>query len=368
MEEAADLKVTPLVQVHEGLGARMVPFAGWRMPVQYTSVLAEHRAVRSHAGLFDLSHMGELWLTGPDALANLQNLTSNDASSLPDGRAQYTLLLNERGGVIDDILIYRLAADRFLLVVNAANIDKDAAWIESHLTGNVQLTDRSPQTALLAVQGPHAQAILQRLTDLALPELRPFRFIEGRIAERNALISRTGYTGEDGFELYIDAADAPTLWDALSRAGGADGLVPVGLGARDTLRLEARLCLYGNELTEEVTPLEAGLDPFVKLQKGDFIGREALVKQQAEGVTRRLVGFVMEERGIPRHGYGITVDGQLVGQVTSGSLAPSLEREIGLGYVSTAYTAPDTPIWIDIRGKPRRAKVVAGRFISSTTS
>lgn len=359
------LRETPLADEHRALGARMIAFAGWNMPVQYTGILEEHRTVREKAGLFDLSHMGELWLSGPAALANLQRLTTNDAAKLRPGQAQYTLLTNPTGGVIDDLILYCVSDTKYLLIVNAANTEKDRDWILQNLDGAVELHDASAATALIAVQGPKAAAIVQRVTAAPLDGVAPFQFVETKAAGCDALVARTGYTGEDGFECLVEARDARTLWTALLEAGKGDGMLPCGLGARDTLRLEARLCLYGHELTEETTPLEAGLGAFVKFEKGDFIGREALLRQKAEGVSRRLVGFVMEERGIPRQGYAICdAEGRAVGSVTSGSFAPSLEKEIGLGYVATPYAQADASLWIEIRNRRLRARIVQGRFLA----
>lgn len=366
MPDPAKLLRTPLSQVHEELGARMVDFAGWHMPVQYTGVIEEHRAVRRAAGLFDLSHMGEFIVSGPDAQANLQHLLSNDISDLSPGKAQYTLLLNDKGGIVDDLLIYALAPDEYLLVVNAANISKDRNWIQARLTGHAAFDDRSDVTALIAIQGPQSPAILQRHASVDLSTIPPFGFVRAEVAGCNAIISRTGYTGEEGFELFIANQDAVNMWHTLLSDGESDGLVPVGLGARDTLRLEAGLCLYGNELTEETSPLEAGLAPFVKLDKGAFIGREALLRQKDVGVQRVLRGFIMEERGIPRHGHLIYANesgGEPIGRVTSGTFSPTREESIGLCYVDSAYSSLDTPVWIDIRGKRKRARIAKRRFI-----
>lgn len=366
MPDPAKLLRTPLSQVHEELGARMIDFAGWYMPVEYTGVLEEHRAVRKSAGLFDLSHMGEFILSGPDAQANLQYLLSNDISELRPGKAQYTLLLNDDGGIVDDLLIYALAQDEYLLVVNAANVSKDRDWIRARLQGNVTFADRSDATALIAIQGPKSSAILQRHASVDLSSIPPFAFARGEVAGCEAIISRTGYTGEEGFELFIANQDAVNMWHTLLSDGERDGLVPVGLGARDTLRLEAGLCLYGNELTEETSPLEAGLASFVKFDKGPFIGREALLRQKEDGVERVLRGFVMEERGIPRHGhliYASETGDELIGRVTSGTFSPTREESIGLCYVAADHSSVDTPVWIDIRGKRKRARVAKRRFI-----
>ena len=362
---ASQLKRTPLYDAHAGLGARMIAFGGWEMPVQYTSLIAEHRTVRERAGLFDLSHMGELYLSGRDAEANLQRLLTNDIGALAPGQAQYTLILNERGGIEDDVIVYRLRDGRFLVVVNAANTDKDREWIKARLDGDAVVHDGSESTALLAVQGPKSVEILAPLASTDPGAIPSFHASEAAIGGIPVLLSRTGYTGEDGFELYCDAGDARRLWELLLDAGAAHGMVPVGLGARDTLRLEARLPLYGNDLTAETSPLEAGLSFAVKFDKGDFTGRDALLAQKAAGVKRRLVGFVMQERGpAPRHGYRIVHGGRPVGEVTSGSFSPTLEREIGLGYVEAELAAPGSVIGVEVRGKVLAAEVVKGRFVT----
>jgi aminomethyltransferase len=358
-------KRTPLHGVHIAAGAKMIEFAGWEMPVQYTGVLEEHRAVRCAAGLFDLSHMGELVLSGPDALATVQAVTSNDASGLEPGQAQYSLLCRPEGGIVDDVLVYRRDRD-YYLVVNAANVEKDTAWLSRHLQGRTSLTDLSAETALIAVQGPQAAAIVQQVTAANLADLYAFEWTAGDVAGHAAMISRTGYTGEDGFELFLPASAAQAAWQALLEAGKPLSLQPVGLGARDTLRLEARLTLYGNDIDESTTPLEAGLGYFVRFEKGDFIGRAALLAQKERGVERRLVAFVGRERGIPRHGYSLVSEaGEVIGKVTSGSFAPTLQRDIGLGYVQTAYAAPDTCIGVDIRGKVKPVEVIKGRFVQA---
>lgn len=306
-------------------------------------------------------------VSGPDALQALQAVTTNDLSTLDEGRAQYSILCLPDGGIIDDILVYRLP-EGYLLVVNAANTDKDIEWLRQHLKGDVRLEDRTPETALIAVQGPLAEAILQKLTSVALSELYSFEWTPGDVAGVPCMISRTGYTGEDGFELYFAAERAVDVWEALTEAGAPLGMVPVGLAARDTLRLEARLTLYGNDIDETTTPLEAGLGFFVKLEKPDFIGREALLAQREAGVLRRLVAFVMEGRGIPRSGYPIRDEqGNDIGVVTSGSFSPTLEKDIGMGYVQTSSANAGSRIFIDIRGKARPAEIIKGRFVQGHT-
>lgn len=362
------LKRTPLHSLHAKAGARMIAFGEWELPVQFSGILAEHEAVRTRAGLFDASHMGELLVEGPGAFAVLQRMASNDLAGMADGQARYSPLCSEDGGTVDDVLIYRLAEDRYLLVVNAANVAKDLAWLRSHAAqgGEVRVTDVSDGTGLIALQGPKAQHILQRVTDAPVGALKPFRFLrEAAVAGCPvAIVSRTGYTGEDGFELIADAAALPRLWEALLAAGGEAGLVPVGLGARDTLRLEAGLPLYGQELSPGISPLEAGLGRFVKWDKGDFVGRAALKKQADEGVPRRIVGLEMTERGIPRTGYGVYApDGRRIGRVTSGTQSPTTKRNIGLALVDAAFAAAGTPVAVEMRGKRPGAVVVDIPFV-----
>jgi aminomethyltransferase len=361
------MKQTPLNAVHKALGARMVPFGGWEMPVQYAGVIEEHQAVRERAGLFDVSHMGEIEVRGTEALALVQRLTTNDAAKLVDGQIQYSALCYPDGGVVDDVTLYRSSATHFLFCVNASNTDKDFAWMqqvhaESGLAG-ATLTNRSPEFAQLALQGPKAPAILARLTAVPLNAIAYYHFREGEVGGAPALISRTGYTGEDGFELYLPAAAAVDLWHRLLEAGQGDGLVPIGLGARDTLRLEKGYALYGHELSPRISPLEAGLGWIVKLEKGDFVGRDALVAQKAAGIPRKLVGLVMAERGIPREGYPVYAGDRQVGTVTSGTLSPSLKNGIALALVETASAVPDAELLIGIRDRKFRAKIVKPPFV-----
>ena len=359
----ATLLRTPLHGEHAALNAKLVPFAGYEMPVQYpTGITAEHQAVRTAAGLFDVSHMGEFEVRGERALDFVQHVTTNDVSKLEVGQAQYSTLLNHDGKLLDDLIVYRFPG-HYLLVVNGANKDKDFRWI-SQFTGEfgVELVDRTDDIALLALQGPRAQAILARLTDHDLESIRYYRFAEGVVDGVPAIISRTGYTGEDGFELYVAASDAVQVWRRLLEVGRGDGLIPAGLGSRDSLRLEMGYALYGNDLDEDTTPLEAGLGWVVKLDKGDFVGREALQRQKAEGVGRRLVGFRLKERGFPRHGYPIAVGGEEVGTITSGTLSPSLGEGIGMAYVPTAAAKPGTEVGVVIRGTPIPAEVVRPPF------
>lgn len=407
---------TPLYPLYaRQQGVRCVDFAGWELPVQFAGTLKEHDAVRHAAGLFDVSHMGRLMVTGLFAETYLQRLTTNDIGALKDGRAQYTLLCNSTGGVIDDLLAYRLTADQYMLVVNAANTAADLEWLREHLIGDVTLEDVTGATALLALQGPNALAILNaackegeaaadglslggsahsarsvdadgtptagfipfRFTPFgtndagpaaratALAKLAPFQFLAScTVCGVPALVSRTGYTGEDGFELYAAAAHAPALWSGLLLTGERFGLMPAGLGARDTLRLEARLPLHGHELSASITPIEAGLHAFIKPGKGDFIGRDALLRQLDEGPPRRLVGIELTERGIPRAGCAVFADGAPIGFVTSGTHSPTLRRNIGLALLETRHSAVGTKLTVDVRGTLLRAMVVPTPFYS----
>jgi len=353
------LKRTPLYEQHRQLGARLVEFGGWEMPVQYSSILDEHRAVRTQAGLFDVSHMGEFSLRGPGALAALQQLVPNDLARLSINQALYTQLCRPNGGVIDDLLIYRLGETDYMLVPNAGNIEKDFAWISEQCQGfEIHLVDQSLSTGLLALQGPLAQTILQALTVVDLSTLVYYHCAPGRVGNVDCLLSRTGYTGEDGFELYCSAEDVADLWEDLLVAGKEQGLLPVGLGARDTLRLEAGYCLYEHDLDEQTNPLEAGLGWTVKLAKGEFIGHAALVQIKAQGLKRKLVGIEMIERGVCRSGYAIYDKGALIGTLTSGAPSPTLNKNIGMGYVEIAHAVPDTIVQIDIRGRRTAARIV----------
>lgn len=356
------LRRTPLYDCHREAGAKLVPFAGWEMPVQYESVIEEHRAVRERAGLFDVSHMGEVAVRGPGAVRYLDAITPNHVARLAVGRAQYSALLTEAGTYVDDLLIYRLAEEELLVVVNAANRDKDVAWMQRHVSGDVEVEDVSDRYGLLALQGPRAVEILAPLTDVDLGAVRYYGFARGHVDGHPAIVSRTGYTGEDGFELYLDPEAAPAVWRRLLGGGAAQGLVPAGLGARDTLRLEAGLALYGHEIDDTTTPWEAGLDWVVKLDKGDFVGREALVAQREQGVARRLVGFEVTGRGIGRQGHPLRHGGRVVGAVTSGTWSPTFERALGMGYVEAALAAPGTEIELEIRERPVPARVAAIPF------
>jgi aminomethyltransferase len=362
------LQRTPLHQEHLRLNAKMVPFAGYEMPVQYpTGITAEHNAVRNAAGLFDVSHMGEFEVRGPRALDFVQRITTNDASRLEVGQAQYSTMCNEQGMVIDDLLVYRMA-DRYMLVVNGANRQKDWAWASRWAAeAGADLADRSDDIALLALQGPKAPEILSRLTDTDLDAIRYYHFTEGTVDGVPAIISRTGYTGEDGFELYVAAEHAAALWRKLLETGAGDGLIATGLGSRDSLRLEMGMALYGNDLDEGHTPLEGGLGWVTKLDKGDFVGREALARQKEAGVGRRLVGFRLKERAFPRPHYPVTFNGQTVGEVTSGTLSPTLGEGIGMAYVPTEAAKPGTEIGIVIRDRAVPAEVVKPPFHTKGT-
>ncbi len=350
----------------------MVPFAGFELPVQYSSIVAEHTAVRTAAGLFDVSHMGEIEVRGPRAFQFVQSVSCNDHSKMTVGRAQYTGLMYPEGTFVDDMLVHKMADDEYLLVVNAANNAKDLAYLLelARAAEGVEVVDRSPDYAQLALQGPAARSILSPLTPVALDELKYYRFTWGEVIGRRALVARTGYTGEDGFELYLAPDDAPAVWRALLEAGAPHGLVPAGLGARDTLRLEAGMPLYGNDIDHTTTPLEAGLGWIVKLDKGDFIGRDVLERQQEEGVDRRLVGFEMVDRGIARHGYpvALTESGEPVASVTSGTHSPTLDRAIGMAYIPAEHVAEGRELWVEIRGRRARARTVAQPFYSRKRS
>jgi len=355
------MRRTPLYAAHCALGARLVDFAGWEMPVQYRGIIDEHVTVRTAAGLFDVSHMGEIEVRGAEALATCQVLTVNDVGRLRDGQAQYTMLCIPNGGVVDDVIVYRFSATRYLFCVNAGNREAVFTWMREHGRG-ATIVDRGDDFAQLALQGPRATAILAGLTALPLERVPAFWFVEGQVAGCEAIVAHTGYTGEDGWELYCAPRDAEALWGALLEAGKAFGLLPAGLGARDTLRLEAGLPLYGHELTRETTPLEAGLDRFVRLDKGDFIGRDALVRQQRDGVPRCLVGITLLDPGIPRQGYAIRRDDEIVGQVTSGTKSPTLGKAVGLGYVMPDCKNVGTRLAVEIRNRPAAAEVVALPF------
>lgn len=351
---------TPLYECHLEAGARMVEFAGWEMPMRYSGLIEEHRAVRGAAGLFDVSHMGEISVRGAGAEAFLQHLTPNDVTRLAPGRAHYSGLLTERGTYLDDLLVYRLGEDEFLLVVNAANAAGDFEWVASQAAGcdGVEVEDVSSRWALLALQGPRALEILAPLVAGDLSAIRYYGFRRGEVAGVEGLLSRTGYTGEDGFELYLPTDAAAGVWRRLLQQGASAGLVPAGLGARDTLRLEAGMALYGHEIDATTTPLEAGLDWVVKLDKGDFIGRDALVAQRDQGVERKLIGFEIRGRGIARQGHEVVAGGAVVGQVTSGTWSPTFEKALGMAHVPVDLSVPETALTLAVRGRELEAQVV----------
>ncbi|PIC65309.1 glycine cleavage system protein T [Sporosarcina sp. P13] len=355
---------TPLFESYKEYGGKTIDFGGWELPVQFSSIKAEHEAVRTKAGLFDVSHMGEVLVTGSGSLEYLQKLVTNDVSKLQIGQAQYTVMCNEDGGTIDDFLIYKLAEDRYLLVVNASNIDKDVTWMKKQQTENVVIENQSADYALLALQGPLAQDILQKLTDEPLDKIKFFRFKENvHVGGEDVLVSRTGYTGENGFEIYGSPAAIQTLFPKILQAGEAEGVVPAGLGARDTLRFEAGLPLYGQELSATISPLEAGLGFVVKLNKEqDFIGKEALKRQKEQGLKRKLVGLEMIDKGIPRTGYKIYSGEAEVGEVTTGTQSPTLKKNIGFALLTTELTELGTEVEVEIRSKRLKAKVIGTPF------
>jgi aminomethyltransferase len=352
---------TPLHDVHVRAGARMVEFAGWEMPVQYEGLLAEHEAVRTRVGLFDVSHMGEVVFRGPAALESLQRLFTNDLSRCGDGQAQYGCLCRESGGIVDDVVVYRRAANDLLVCVNAANRQKDFEWLKGH-AGSADVANESDAWAQLALQGPLAAQVLEKLTGVRLASVGTYRFTTGDVAGIPCTIARTGYTGEDGFELFSPSERGPALWAALVEAGEREGIRPAGLGARDSLRLEMAYRLYGADMDDGTTPLEAGLAWVVKLEKGDFVGRDALLRQKEAGLTRKLVGFTLTDPGIARHGHPVIQDGNRVGAVTSGTRSPTLGISIGLAYVPPALAAEGSTFAIDVRGRAVAAKVVKTPF------
>ena len=359
-----ELKATALSDVHIKLGAKMVPFAGYNMPVQYVGINAEHETVRNGVGVFDVSHMGEFVLKGENALDLIQRVTSNDASKLTVGKVQYSCLPNDKGGIVDDLLVYRVEDDAYILVVNASNIEKDWNWINKFNDKGVEMIDVSDKTTLLAVQGPKAAATLQKLTDVNLSEMQYYTFKKGTFAGvPDVYISATGYTGAGGFEIYLPNQNAHQVWDAIFKAGEEFGIKPIGLGARDTLRLEMGFCLYGNDIDDTTSPIEAGLGWITKFTK-DFTNSAALKEQKEKGVGRKLIGFEMIDRGIPRHGYDVVdANGNKIGVVTSGTQSPTLQKPIGMAYVGTNYAAENSEIYISIRDKSLKAKVVKFPFL-----
>ncbi|GMV43034.1 MAG: aminomethyltransferase [Myxococcales bacterium] len=357
---------TPLHDRHVQAGGRLIDFAGWELPVQYSGVLDEHATVRGAVGLFDVSHMGELRVTGPDAIAAVNRVVTNDVSKLVDGQAQYTAVCHPDGGIVDDMIVYRVGPTEVFICVNASNRDKDHAHYREFLSGDCVLEDQGDQWAQLALQGPLAGATLAGVfgEDL-VAAMPPFHFRDLRFGGAMVRVATTGYTGEKGVELYVAPDHAGALWDALMAAGASHGIKPCGLGARDTLRLEMGYCLYGNDIDDTTTPLEAGLGWVTKLGKGDFVGRDALLRQKEAGVPRRLVGIELLDRGIPRHGYPIFAEGGAIGHVTSGTMSPTLKKPVAMGYVPTAFAAPGTPIEVEIRDRRVAARVVKFPFIQS---
>ncbi|MFL0505568.1 glycine cleavage system aminomethyltransferase GcvT [Ureibacillus sp. 179-F W5.1 NHS] len=359
-----ELKRTPLFHEYAKYGGKTIDFGGWELPVQFSSIKEEHDAVRNRAGLFDVSHMGEILVEGKDALKFLQNLLTNDISKIAIGGAQYNAMCYETGGVVDDLLVYRLEENRYLLCVNAANIEKDFEWMQQHVLGDVTVINQSDDYAQIALQGPLAEEVLQTLTEVDLKEIKYFKFQQDvNISGNLVLVSRTGYTGEDGFEIYGEPTAVINLWNAILEAGKEKGVVPAGLGARDTLRFEACLPLYGQELSKDISPLEAGIGFAVKLQKeSDFIGKEALVAQKENGLSRKIIGIEMMDKGIPRHGYKVFKDGEEIGEVTTGTQSPLTKRNIGLVLIDSKFAQLDTELEIEIRNKRLQAKTVATPF------
>ncbi|KQN33877.1 glycine cleavage system protein T [Pedobacter sp. Leaf41] len=357
------MRNTALTEKHIALGAKMVPFAGYNMPVTYEGINAEHATVRNSVGVFDVSHMGEFILKGENALDLIQRVTSNDASKLYDGKVQYSCLPNQDGGIVDDLLVYRIDEKTYMLVVNASNIEKDWNWIKQFNNQNVEMHNISDKTSLLAIQGPKAADALQSLTDVNLASMEYYTFVKGTFAGvDNVVISATGYTGAGGFEIYFDNEHADKIWDAIFEAGAAYNIKPIGLGARDTLRLEMGFCLYGNDIDDTTSPIEAGLGWITKFSK-PFTNSDALQAQKEAGIQKKLVGFEMIDRGIPRHDYEIAdADGNIIGKVTSGTQAPSLQKAIGMGYVAKEFSKEGTEIFINIRNTPIKAKVVKFPF------
>ncbi|MGH4138866.1 glycine cleavage system aminomethyltransferase GcvT [Clostridium sp.] len=359
-----NLKKTQLHNIYKQYGGKLVEFGGWEMPIQFEGIISEHEAVRCDAGLFDVSHMGEVDIKGPEAFEFVQNLVTNDIEVLKDNQILYTFMCYTNGGVVDDLLVYKYSAQHYYLVINAGNIEKDVKWMSDNKGAyNVEIINSSDAVSEIAIQGPKSQNILQKITNLDLNEIKFFYFKRDVLVDGvKCLISRTGYTGEDGFEIYTSNEQIEKLWHKLLNIGKEDGLKPTGLGCRDTLRFEAALPLYGNELSQDITPLEAGLGFFVKLQKPNFIGKEALLKQKQQGLKRKSVGFEMVERGIPRHGYEVKAHGEKIGVVTTGYLSPTLKKNIGLALIDSKYCELGTEIEIVIRNKPLKAEVISKKF------
>ena len=360
------MKLTAFNQIHKNLGAKMVEFAGFEMPIEYSGIKDEHMTVREAVGVFDVSHMGEFWVKGPNARELVQRVTSNDVLKLHIGQAQYSCFPNGKGGIVDDLLVYYYSPDKFMLVVNASNIEKDWNWIVSQNINGAILENSSDSISQLAVQGPKAEATIQKLTNVDLSELKYYTFATGMVgAVEDVLISATGYTGSGGFELYFKNSDAEHLWEVIFEAGAEFGIKPIGLAARDTLRLEMGYCLYGNDIDDTTSPIEAGLSWITKFNGTYFIDKDLLLMQKQEGIDRKLRGFEMIDRGIPRHDYELTdQDGNVIGRVTSGTMSPVLNKGIGMGYVNKAYSAIGTEVYLNVRGKALKAKIVKLPFIN----
>lgn len=362
----SELKKTALFEKHQSLGGKIVDFSGWALPIQYESIKSEHHAVRKAAGIFDVSHMGEVRITGNDATAYVQKLITNDVKKLENNQILYTMMCYEDGGVVDDLLVYKYDDTHYYLVINASNIDKDVQWMKDHIgEDEIELVNESGDVSEIAIQGPKAQAVLQKVMDYDLDQIKFFYFKDDlEVASKKAMVSRTGYTGEDGFEIYTSHENIEAIYSALLEAGTSVGINPAGLGARDTLRFEASLPLYGNELSQDITPLEAGLGFFVKLDSDDFIGKSALVKQKSEGLNRKIVGFELIDRGVPRHGYEVyNMAEEKIGHVTTGYKSPTLEKSIGLALIDASYSDMNTEIYIKVRSKMKKAKVISKRFL-----
>ncbi|MBU7005760.1 glycine cleavage system aminomethyltransferase GcvT [Phosphitispora fastidiosa] len=358
-----NIKRTPLYETHVNAGAKIVEFGGWEMPIQYTGIIEEHNKCRTAAGIFDVSHMGEIDVQGPDALKFVNNLVTNDVAKMALKQCLYSPMCYENGGVVDDLLVYKMADDHYYIVVNAANTDKDYDWFLKNVKGmNVKVENISSQVVQIALQGPKAESILQKISDCDLSGIKYYWFDYGKVDGIDSIISRTGYTGEDGFEIYTKPEFGPKIWDKIMETGKDAGVAPIGLGARDTLRLEARLPLYGHEMSDSISPLEAGLGIFVKLNKEAFNGKDALAKQKEAGLKRKLVGFEMVARGIPRNEYTVSKGGQEIGWVTSGSFAPSLNKNIGMALVKAEYAVIDSELEVNIRNKGVKAKIVPTPF------
>nr|WP_321410048.1 glycine cleavage system aminomethyltransferase GcvT [uncultured Carboxylicivirga sp.] len=360
------MKKTAFNEIHKKLGAKLVSFAGYEMPIEYSGINNEHMTVRNGVGVFDVSHMGEFWVKGPNAFELVQKVTSNDVSALRIGQAQYSCFPNGKGGIVDDLLVYRYDEEKYMLVVNASNIDKDWAWVNEQNTMGAELENASDDISQLAIQGPKATEVLQKLTDVNLSEIDYYTFITGKIAGVDeVIISNTGYTGSGGFELYFYNNEAEKVWNAIFEAGAEEGILPIGLAARDTLRLEKGFCLYGNDIDDTTSPIEAGLGWITKFnEKNDFIDRDYLLKQKEEGVSKRLRGFILEDRGIPRKDYEIVNEqDEVIGKVTSGTMSPILQKGIGMGYLDKGYTKFETEIFIKVRNRKLKAKVVKIPFV-----